>query len=172
MTSNDDAEVRRKVAAAGGRWQVAAANRWQRLAAVGVAGGGSWRQAAITGSRSSSMVWAETDDQNDRWVYYSDPNLQQKQSLLSDDKTPNSCDENTNNGYGNNREVKIMLSKKKLEELLGKVEDLHNIPVDQILDRLIDSSDRFQFDDEHNHHHHHHHQQPWKPNLQSIPEEY
>ena len=105
------------------------------------------------------MVWAETDDENDRWVYYSDPNLRQ-----SDEKTqtsPVSDHENTNNG--NNREVKIMLSKKKLEELLGKVEDLHNIPVDQIFHHLIDSSDRLKFDDDQ--------QPPWKPNLQSIPEE-
>ncbi|XP_024989281.1 uncharacterized protein LOC112523839 [Cynara cardunculus var. scolymus] len=118
------------------------------------------------------MVWAETDDENDRWVYYSDPNLQQ--SLLSDENPPNSSVSGTSDGK--NREVKIMLSKKKLEELLDKVEDLRNIPVDQILDRLIDSSDQFEFDDDLNHHHqqqqqHQHQPQPWKPNLQSIPEE-
>ncbi|KAI3818781.1 hypothetical protein L1987_12598 [Smallanthus sonchifolius] len=109
----------------------------------------------LKGSRSSTTVWA---DENDQWVYYSDPDLQQKQSLLSDQTTDNS----------NQTEVKIMLSKKKLEELLGKMEDLHNIPVNQILDRLIDSSDRVEID----HHHHHHLQQhPWRPNLKSIPEE-
>ncbi|KAL7602718.1 hypothetical protein Lser_V15G16680 [Lactuca serriola] len=125
----------------------------------------------LKGSKSSRMAWAETDDENDNWVYYSNPDLQQKQNLLSDEKgekenRPNpsvSVGGNINNGK--NREVKIMLSKKKLEELLGKVEDLRNIPVDRILDRLIDFSDGFEFDDPHQQ------QQPWRPNLQSIPEE-
>ncbi|KAL4585437.1 hypothetical protein LXL04_010058 [Taraxacum kok-saghyz] len=124
----------------------------------------------LKGSRSSRMVWAETDDENDQWVYFSDPNLQYQQNLLGDEKTENrqnpsvSVNEDSNNGK--NREVKIMLSKKKLEELLGTVDDLRNIPVDQILDRLIDSTDGNQSDDLH------HHEQPWRPNLQSIPEEY
>ncbi|KAI3498914.1 hypothetical protein L1887_34700 [Cichorium endivia] len=123
----------------------------------------------LKGSKSSRMVWAESGDENDQWVYYSDPNLQQKQSLLDDEKIENrpnssvSVKENSNNGK--NREVKILLSKKKLEELLGTVEDLRSIPVDQILDRLIDSSGRFEVDEVHQQ------QQPWKPNLQSIPEE-
>ncbi|GJR83725.1 hypothetical protein Tco_0154510 [Tanacetum coccineum] len=119
------------------------------------------------------MVWAETDDADDQWVYYSDPNLQQKESLLRDDKieeNPKSSDyvNGEKNNDGKSREVKIMLSKKKLEELFGKVDDIHNIPVDQILDRLINSSDRVEFGDDSDHHYH---QQPWKPNLQSIPEE-
>lgn len=120
----------------------------------------------LKGSRSSKMVWAETDDENDQWVYYSDPTLQQKESLLRDEKVeekPKSfVDSNSN---GKSREVKIMLTKKKLEELFGKVDDIHNIPVDQILDRLINSCDRFECDVDIDH------QQPWKPNLQSIPEE-
>ncbi|KAL8249203.1 hypothetical protein R6Q59_006071 [Mikania micrantha] len=128
-------------------------------------------------SRSSTMVWAESADENDHWVYYSDPNLQQKQSLLSYERSENRSDpsvhvnEISNNNNWKNREVKIMLSKKKLGELLGKMkmEDLHNIPVNQLLDRLIDSSDRFEvnFSDDDDHQQH----QSWKPNLQSIPEE-
>ncbi|KAL8249202.1 hypothetical protein R6Q59_006070 [Mikania micrantha] len=103
---------------------------------------------------SSTMVWAESADENDHWVYYSDPNLQQKQSLLSYERSDNRSEpsvhvnelSNNNNNNWKNREVKIMLSKKKLGELLGKMkmEDLHNIPVNQLLDRLIDSSDRFE----------------------------
>ncbi|XP_022024334.1 uncharacterized protein LOC110924648 [Helianthus annuus] len=109
------------------------------------------------------MVWA--DDENDEWVYYSDLNHQQKQSLLSEETIGNrsNLDVSASEGHNTcckNREVKIMLSKKKLEELL---EDLHNIPVDQMLDRLLDSSDRFEL----NYDHH----EPWKPKLQSIPEE-
>ncbi|KAI3745385.1 hypothetical protein L1987_58496 [Smallanthus sonchifolius] len=125
--------------------------------------------SCLKGSRSSNMVWAETDDENDHWVYYSDPNLQQKQTLLCDERIDNishpSISVNQNNNNGKNTEVKIILSKKKLEELLGKVEDVRNTPVNQILDRLIESSDRFELSYDDGHH------QPWKPNLKSIPEE-
>ncbi|KAD4982268.1 hypothetical protein E3N88_18939 [Mikania micrantha] len=130
--------------------------------------------SCLKGSRSSRMVWAETEDENDHWVYYSDPNLQQKQTLLQDETINNrsnpSITVNKNNNNGKNTEVKIMLSKKKLDELLFKMEDLHNMPVNQILDRLIDSRDRFEpdYDDDHLHSSH---LQPWKPKLQSIPEE-
>ncbi|PWA58334.1 hypothetical protein CTI12_AA394930 [Artemisia annua] len=112
----------------------------------------------LKGSRSSKMVY----DENDQWVYYSDPNLQQKESLLRDEKV----EEKPKSSFvdSKSREVKIMLSKKKLEELFGKVDDIHNIPVDQILDRLINSCDHDDIDG-------HYNQQPWKPNLQSIPEE-
>ncbi|KAK1412329.1 hypothetical protein QVD17_33493 [Tagetes erecta] len=117
------------------------------------------------------MVWA--DDENDQWVYYNDPDLQQKQSLLTHDHDNRSqqyaAAVSVHANCNNNKEVKIMVSKRKLEELL---EDLHHVPVNQILDRLISSSDRFQIDhvyvDDDDHHQQQH---PWKPNLQSIPEE-
>nr|XP_043625606.1 uncharacterized protein LOC122597035 [Erigeron canadensis] len=123
----------------------------------------------------SRLVWAD-DDENDQWVYYSDPNLEHKESLLADEKVKNhskspSVSINGNSSSNNNgktREVKIKLSKKKLEELLGKVENLHDIPMDQLLDRLIDSSEQF---DIHDCDDHYHHQHAWKPNLSSIPEE-
>ncbi|KAI3795717.1 hypothetical protein L1987_38374 [Smallanthus sonchifolius] len=123
--------------------------------------------SCLKGSRSSNMVWAEPDNENDHWVYYSESNLQQKQTLLCEERIDNvsnpsiSIKQNSNNDT--NTEVKIILTKKRLEELLGKVEDVRNTPVNQ--DRLIDSTDRFElsYDDDH--------QQQWKPNLHSIPEE-
>ncbi|KAJ0443319.1 hypothetical protein HanIR_Chr16g0819441 [Helianthus annuus] len=131
--------------------------------------------SCLKGSRSSRMVWAETEDENDHWVYYSDPNLQQKQTLLLDERINNrsnpSSTVNTNSNNGKHKEVKIMMSKKKLEELLVKVEDLRNTPVNQILDRLIDSSDRFELSYDDGYLHSSYDQQPWKPSLKSIPEE-
>ncbi|KAL8197727.1 hypothetical protein R6Q57_024261 [Mikania cordata] len=96
----------------------------------------------LKGSRSSTMVWAESADENDHWVYYSDPNLQQKQSLLSYERSENRSEPSVqvnelsnNNNNWKNREVKIMLSKKKLGELLGKMkmEDLHKHPCESTL---------------------------------------
>ncbi|CAK7338493.1 unnamed protein product, partial [Dovyalis caffra] len=57
--------------------------------------------------------------------------------------------------------VKIKITKKQLEELLGKVE-VKELSVQQILSQLINgSSDHGSYEPHH---------QPWRPNLQSIPE--
>lgn len=55
-------------------------------------------------------------------------------------------------------EVKIKITKKQLEELLGKV-DLKELSVQQVLAQLINVSDRFNS-----------HPRSWRPALQSIPE--
>lgn len=55
-------------------------------------------------------------------------------------------------------EVKIKITKKQLEELLGKV-DLQGLSVQQVLAQLINVSDRYEM-----------HNRPWRPALQSIPE--
>ncbi|XP_047307260.1 uncharacterized protein LOC124910633 [Impatiens glandulifera] len=55
-------------------------------------------------------------------------------------------------------EVKIRITKKQLEELLGKV-DVQGIPVEQVLEQLMSVSDRFETN-----------QRSWRPALQSIPE--
>ena len=55
-------------------------------------------------------------------------------------------------------EVKIKITKKQLEELLGKV-DLKELSVQQVLAQLINVSDRFDS-----------HPRSWRPALQSIPE--
>ena len=55
-------------------------------------------------------------------------------------------------------EVKIKITKKQLEELLGKV-DLKELSVQQVLAQLINVSGRFDS-----------HPRSWRPALQSIPE--
>ncbi|KAH7843488.1 hypothetical protein Vadar_017178 [Vaccinium darrowii] len=55
-------------------------------------------------------------------------------------------------------EVKIKITKKQLEELLGKVE-VQGLSVHQLLDQLMNASDRFEA-----------HKRSWRPALQSIPE--
>ncbi|KAF7112221.1 hypothetical protein RHSIM_RhsimUnG0250800 [Rhododendron simsii] len=55
-------------------------------------------------------------------------------------------------------EVKIKITKKQLEELLGKVE-VQGLSVHQLLDQLMNASDRFVAQ-----------QRSWRPALQSIPE--
>ncbi|KAI3708551.1 hypothetical protein L2E82_37772 [Cichorium intybus] len=55
-------------------------------------------------------------------------------------------------------EVKIKISKKQLEELLGRTKVL-GLTVDQVLAQLMNVSDEFES-----------HQRPWRPALESIPE--
>ena len=55
-------------------------------------------------------------------------------------------------------EIKIKISKKQLEELLGRT-DVQGLTVEQVLARLMNVSDRFEY-----------HQCAWRPALQSIPE--
>ncbi|KAI3708548.1 hypothetical protein L2E82_37767 [Cichorium intybus] len=55
-------------------------------------------------------------------------------------------------------EVKIKISKKQLEELLGTT-DVKGLTVQQVLAKLMNVSDGFES-----------HQRPWRPELQSIPE--
>ncbi|KAL8264297.1 hypothetical protein R6Q59_022427 [Mikania micrantha] len=55
-------------------------------------------------------------------------------------------------------EVKIKISKKQLEELLGQT-DVQGLTVEQVLARLMSASDQFES-----------HQRSWRPALQSIPE--
>ncbi|KAI3755868.1 hypothetical protein L1987_55677 [Smallanthus sonchifolius] len=55
-------------------------------------------------------------------------------------------------------EVKIKISKKQLEELLGRT-DVQGLTVEQVLAQLMDASDGFES-----------HQRSWRPALQSIPE--
>ncbi|XP_057465799.1 uncharacterized protein LOC130755438 [Actinidia eriantha] len=55
-------------------------------------------------------------------------------------------------------EVKIKVTKKQLEELLGRVE-VQGMSVHQLLAQLMSASDPFES-----------HQRSWRPQLQSIPE--
>ncbi|KAK2977880.1 hypothetical protein RJ640_020224 [Escallonia rubra] len=55
-------------------------------------------------------------------------------------------------------EVKIKITKKQLEELLGKI-DVKGLPVQQVLAQLMSAGDGYKA-----------HQKSWRPALQSIPE--
>ncbi|CAL0335119.1 unnamed protein product [Lupinus luteus] len=56
-------------------------------------------------------------------------------------------------------EVKIKITKKQLEELLGKV-DMRELRVEQVLAQLMSHSREYESL-----------HKPWRPSLQSIPEE-
>ncbi|XP_050219055.1 uncharacterized protein LOC126669591 [Mercurialis annua] len=58
-----------------------------------------------------------------------------------------------------NTEIKIKITKKQLEELLGRV-DMKELSIEQVLGQLISVSNQ-SFDA---------HQKSWRPHLQSIPE--
>lgn len=55
-------------------------------------------------------------------------------------------------------EVKVKISKKQLEELLGRV-DAKELSVQQVLEQLIDVGNQYEAN-----------QRSWRPALQSIPE--
>lgn len=59
-------------------------------------------------------------------------------------------------------EVKIKITKKQLEALLGKV-DVRDLRVEQVMAQLMSHSDRFQSQT-------HQRSWSWRPALQSIPE--
>lgn len=59
---------------------------------------------------------------------------------------------------GGATEVKVKITKKQLEELLGRV-DLKQMSVQQVLAKLVSLGDRYEA-----------HQRSWRPALQSIPE--
>ncbi|CAI9087191.1 OLC1v1021205C1 [Oldenlandia corymbosa var. corymbosa] len=69
----------------------------------------------------------------------------------------------------NHKEIKIKITKKQLEKLLGEV-DVHELPVDQVLSRLININNAAASDQYHNDHDHQQYQRSWRPHLQSIPE--
>ncbi|XP_050217299.1 uncharacterized protein LOC126668127 [Mercurialis annua] len=58
-----------------------------------------------------------------------------------------------------NKEIKIKITKKQLEELLGRI-DTEELSIEQVLGQLISVSNQ-SFNA---------HQRSWRPNLQSIPE--
>ncbi|XP_041025261.1 uncharacterized protein LOC121265636 [Juglans microcarpa x Juglans regia] len=61
------------------------------------------------------------------------------------------------------REVRVKITKKELEELVGRV-DVRGLSAKQILARLMDAADHIYDEAEHDH-------RSWRPALQSIPED-
>ncbi|KAK3188368.1 hypothetical protein Dsin_027929 [Dipteronia sinensis] len=88
--------------------------------------------------------------------------LVQKQSLLG-----SSVSSSSSNNKSITREVKIKITKKELEELIGKA-DVQGLSVEQVLAELINSPDYH--DHGQDHRHKLHHQRSWRPVLQTIPE--
>ncbi|KAL3522005.1 hypothetical protein ACH5RR_014839 [Cinchona calisaya] len=104
--------------------------------------------------------------ENCSFVTPKENHVPEKQSLLDDNNrdffSSSSSSSSTTTTSSNGREIKIKITKKQLEKLLGEV-DVHEMSVDQVLSRLI------------NHHYQHsddiqQDQRSWRPRLQSIPE--
>lgn len=115
------------------------------------------------------MVWA-----GDEWESLAPeegdpPPPFDEQRVLSHKKASSSSSSRPSPPAGvSTTEVKIRITKKELQELLGKAE-VQNLSSEQVLTRLINAG-RFgnaaprHGDDDDDHHHH------WRPGLTSIPE--
>ncbi|TXG47039.1 hypothetical protein EZV62_026333 [Acer yangbiense] len=86
-----------------------------------------------------------------------------KQNLLGASVSPSSSN---NNNKSITREVKIKITKKELEELIGRA-DVQGLSVEQVLAELINGPD---YHSDGQDHHKLHHQRSWRPVLQTIPE--
>jgi hypothetical protein len=103
------------------------------------------------GSLTSKNSFEDDDDENIAWNV-------ERHRLLGKTGAFSLSSSSTNTGSTGTREVKIKITKKELEELIGRV-DMQGLSTKQILARLMDAADRY---DEH--------QRSWRPALQSIPE--
>ncbi|XP_068644945.1 uncharacterized protein [Aristolochia californica] len=100
-------------------------------------------------SLTSSMRWGDED-----WDLFEEQErrqmglrkVEEEESLLNEKQRVSST------------EVKIKISKKQLEELLGRA-DVQGMSIEQILSQFITVNGDFQL-----------RHRPWKPALQSIPE--
>ncbi|WOG85322.1 hypothetical protein DCAR_0104510 [Daucus carota subsp. sativus] len=91
----------------------------------------------------------------------------EKESLL-DNKTSSSASYDDYDKQ--HREVKIKITKEKLEELLGTA-DVHGMSVDQVVARLLSASaDHHYYDPDGDLDLDSHHHRSWRPALQTIPE--
>ncbi|KAJ7967684.1 DUF4228 domain-containing protein [Quillaja saponaria] len=120
-------------------------------------------------SSPSSNEWAGDDwgsltsKSNSRKTRIFDENDLEKERLLLGELTRSSSTSSTSSSILNsnkNGEVKIKISKKDLEKLVGNHQGLS---VEQILACLINATDGY-------HDHHDQYQRSWKPVLQTIPE--
>ncbi|KAI8524992.1 hypothetical protein RHMOL_Rhmol13G0192900 [Rhododendron molle] len=107
------------------------------------------------GRNKASMVWANDDDWESTEGSKGFPN-RAKQRLLGENSSTSASSSSEPCG----REVKIKITKQQLRELLGNVDQVQSMPVEQVLSSLVDRSDRFEIQ----------HQRSWRPSLQSIPE--
>ncbi|KAL5730765.1 hypothetical protein ACHQM5_003557 [Ranunculus cassubicifolius] len=108
---------------------------------------------------------ASTEWGGDEWGSPLPPKLAMKNGSCSFKKSPETeslLEDDERNDHSSSTEVKIKITKKELEELLGRGNIVQGMSVEQVLAQLIKVRD-----DEGIHAHHHSH---WKPALQSIPE--
>ncbi|TXG67801.1 hypothetical protein EZV62_009076 [Acer yangbiense] len=134
---------------------------------------------ASSSSSSSPMQWSGDDwgssviSDHDRDYFHKGMKMEEHEEaeegcLLGD---ISDCDNNVKSGDGGGdfrvssstkttrtTEVKIKITKKQLEELLGRAE-LKQLSVQQVLAQLMNVSDRYETN-----------QRSWRPALQSIPE--
>ncbi|TXG67802.1 hypothetical protein EZV62_009077 [Acer yangbiense] len=128
-------------------------------------------------SSSSSMHWSGDDwgssaiSDHDRDYYHKGMKLEAKKGCLARDISDlDNVKSGNGDGGGGFRvssstkatatrtKVKIKITKKQLEELLGRAE-LKQISMQQVLAQLMNVSDRYETN-----------QRSWRPALQSIPE--
>lgn len=125
---------------------------------------------------SRSMVWAGDDwgsltSKMDEEVADHNQNTYmnvERQRLLGENGdfafSNSSASSNGNTaGAAATREVRVKITKKELEELVGRVDE-QGLSAKQILARLMDAADQKYDEAEHEYH------RPWRPALQSIPE--
>ncbi|OIT37619.1 PREDICTED: uncharacterized protein LOC109240508 [Nicotiana attenuata] len=113
----------------------------------------------------SNMVWAGDDDEEWECVVAPKTLVEEKEKLLSDNSRDLfSSSSSSSSSTINYKEVKIRISKKELEKMLGKIENMEEVTMDQLLSGFLSSSnnsfecENFQV------------QRSWRPRLQSIPE--
>ncbi|XVF70675.1 hypothetical protein PTKIN_Ptkin11bG0181600 [Pterospermum kingtungense] len=116
--------------------------------------GDDWGPLAVTDNDDDDRFFAG-ETTGDTWEYKSMMKIEEK-GLLGNHQnlgfTPSSAA--TTTGH----EVKVKITKKQLEELLGRV-DVKELSVQQVLAQLINVSNHYETN-----------QRSWRPALQSIPE--
>ncbi|XP_019171511.1 PREDICTED: uncharacterized protein LOC109167062 [Ipomoea nil] len=115
--------------------------------------------------QSPSMVWAEDD--RDEWEWVSPEKIvAERESLLCDKSSASFSSSPPSSSSPSSGELKIVISKKQLEQLLGKGETTaaHVVAVDQVLAGLLVDAAGNRGGSEMLR------QRSWRPRLHSIPE--
>ncbi|CAL5410470.1 unnamed protein product [Camellia sinensis] len=112
----------------------------------------------------SSIVWAGDEWEEESMHMEAKKPKREKQRLMAQNRAfSSSCSSSSSSSSlssassTSSTEVKIKITKKQLEELLGRGE-VHHMPVDQVVSSLIDASDRFEIQ----------HQRSWRPTLNRL----
>ncbi|KAL6954674.1 hypothetical protein U1Q18_042891 [Sarracenia purpurea var. burkii] len=109
----------------------------------------------------SETLLSSDEGHEKRQIYGNATKIEEESRLLGSNKGKGDSDSPFSSSSPTTEtatEVKIKITKKQLEELLGRM-DVEGISVQQLLVQLISASDRYET-----------HQRSWRPALQSIPE--